>query len=124
MLVDQDVTLIVSISPWPADWASWLFGCPYLPQEAHILSQACSLTVCIYRLLDSLLTSKWIITLGTACLGIYLQQEQKVQLAQIIHQAVHPRPIHNDMQRLPCNTSTGPSVKVVAALLAFLSYTA
>ena len=47
-----------------------------------------------------------------------------MQLAQIVHQAIHPWPIHNDMQRLPCNRITGPSAKVVAALLAFLSYTA
>ena len=47
-----------------------------------------------------------------------------MQLAQIVHQAIHPWPIHNDMQRLPCSRSTGPSVKVVVALLAFLSYAA
>ena len=67
---------------------------------------------------------KRIKTLGTTRLGIHLKQKQKVQLAQIVHQAIHPRPIHNDMQRLPCNRSIGSSAKVVAALLAFLSYTA
>lgn len=34
----------------------------------------------------------------------YLEQEQKVQLAQVIHQAIHPWPIHHYMERGSCRT--------------------
>ncbi len=50
VLIGWHLTLIVSISPRPADWTPWLFGCPHLPQEAHILSQASSLKVSTHRL--------------------------------------------------------------------------
>ena len=66
------------------------------------------LTVSTYRLLGSCLTLIWVDTLDNVRIGTRLKQEQKVQLAQIIHQAIHPWPIYNDMQRLPCSRSTEP----------------